>query len=448
MKRRLLLFAAMAAMTLNMKAQPMNAAGAAYHGPSGTLNLVPGPYGSAYVSGAGWSTNPVDFTKSFSVEFDARFTIRHNNGADGFVLVFGNYINTAVGGSVGGFVGGHMGYYMNNPTWDFNNSMGVEFDVFDNGANLNDVLMPGSYYADHIMVARDAGFLSAGTIAGPSPILAGGTTIQDAAFHHYRIDWNCVNSLLRVYVDQHLRLATTIPDVLASSSNPIFSNPASVSWGFTGAREFSASQIKLKNIVMHQWDKCEKCLFPQMDVEFAGCNPDGTNTYYVNLLPGAFGGTTSWHIDFGDGTTATVPQAFQHLYSPGAYKITLTVSGTGEFKERCTDVVSTYIYVPDCYGLEPDDDAQHKMSPTHLDELETSAKAVYPNPANGEITVSTTSKFNNINIIDITGKTVVSKSYNEENISRIDVSRLPAGVYTIMVGTATGEQIREKLVIE
>lgn len=78
------------------------------------------------------------------------------------------------------------------------------------------------------------------------------------------------------------------------------------------------------------------------------------------------------------------------------------------------------------------------------DTFETNTFAMYPNPSNGIVTISAT-EIVNIDIIDVTGKTV-HQAKSLENNSIIDLSSLPKGVYLVKV---SGEKTNttEKLIL-
>src|SRR5690606_169807 len=78
------------------------------------------------------------------------------------------------------------------------------------------------------------------------------------------------------------------------------------------------------------------------------------------------------------------------------------------------------------------------------DTFEVNTFAMYPNPSNGIVNISATETVN-IDIIDVTGKTV-HQAKSLENNSILDLSSLPKGVYLVKV---SGEKINttEKLIL-
>jgi hypothetical protein len=115
---------------------------------------------------------------------------------------------------------------------------------------------------------------------------------------------------------------------------------------------------------------------------------------------------------------------------------TLTVSGPGCATKTSTVNVST-IYPG--------------MSCCRIAGIETNTQAsgfvVYPNPSNGEFTVSLTDKADYIQVIDVTGRLVFETKDIPAGETKLDLSKYNKGVYFIHVkkGDATEKQ---KLIVE
>lgn len=86
-------------------------------------------------------------------------------------------------------------------------------------------------------------------------------------------------------------------------------------------------------------------------------------------------------------------------------------------------------------------------APTSVRNLKPSAMRIYPNPVRDLLTVNLESDLERmIQILDVTGKVLLAeKSYNKQTI--LDVSALPAGMYSVVVtgkdGVATSRFIRQ-----
>ena len=76
---------------------------------------------------------------------------------------------------------------------------------------------------------------------------------------------------------------------------------------------------------------------------------------------------------------------------------------------------------------------------TGLESIKNESLIVYPNPSSGELEISFPSKFNDgikINLIDIQGETVLSKSLSSVsigNIESINLKNLPSGIYILSI---------------
>lgn len=68
----------------------------------------------------------------------------------------------------------------------------------------------------------------------------------------------------------------------------------------------------------------------------------------------------------------------------------------------------------------------------------TSMIEMYPNPATAKVNISSSKNFEAINIVDITGRSVVSNTYNQVNNATVDISSLPVGAYVVNVSGEAG----------
>ena len=85
---------------------------------------------------------------------------------------------------------------------------------------------------------------------------------------------------------------------------------------------------------------------------------------------------------------------------------------------------------------------------TSVDNLANGAVTIYPNPATNFISISNTVKIDMIQIIDIEGRVVITKSaVNNDNMNNIDVSSLAKGSYFVKV-IANGKVDIQKIVVQ
>lgn len=450
MKKSLLMLAAAFCAATSSNAQFTTVGAATYNPTSGVIDLVPGACTGFHVNGAAWDNNTtIDFTRSFVIDYEASFTTYggpQSSGADGYVVVFGENISTIAGSnSVAGTAGGHMGYYYDNSSGDFTNSIGIEFDIFDNGAGMNDIA------SNHIMIAENA--LPTNVIAGPVDIVPGGGTVEDGNYYRYRIEWICEDRVLNVYWNNfdEPRISTVFTPAA------VFSNPAAVNWGFTAARQASCSHHLIRRVVVQQYSGCGGCMKAGLNIGMYGCHDGG---YLVG-----FG--TSWQnsnmmatmivLDYGDGNVLTMhPPFFSPLHTYGSWGthiVTYTIVGYNpETGECCTERITAEIYIPNCdeggEGGEPGEGGARPGATGLENEQMDNRLKVYPNPTNDEIDVTMQGNtFSNLTVTDITGKVVFRRTYNATAHAKIKLEGIANGTYIVLVKDVNGVLSTQKIMV-
>jgi len=202
----------------------------------GEYNLTPASMCGGGHKGAFWCTTTIDFSVSFVLTFQASFDQAVPPGADGMAVVFGQYITPASVNSTDAY----LGYYniIGGPADpDFNNSFGVEFDIFDNSFNPYFDDIPGT---DHTAICLNA--LPTTPVTGPIAISPSTTNVKDGAFHDYKITWCPLTHTLQVFYNDTLRLSSVYD--YAS----VFTTPTAVGWGFSGGTGAACSNQLIKNI--------------------------------------------------------------------------------------------------------------------------------------------------------------------------------------------------------
>ena len=149
--------------------------------------------------------------------------------------------------------------------------------------------------------------------------------------------------------------------------------------------------------------------------------PTASFTSYSVGLAAAFTNTstngTSYFWDFGDGTTST-DQNPTHIYSAGGiYSVSLTVTN-------------------DC-GSATSGQTQVNVVSASIEENATINVSLFPNPTNGQFTV-TLSAVNNtetsISVIDVTGKTIAVKNIPAGvNQLTLDATSFASGIYSVKI---------------
>ena len=226
-----------------------NAGAQSFSAPVGIAQVVsPGVYnltptttcGYPYHNGAIWCTTTIDFTNSFVLTYQASFDHAVGIGADGICVAFGQNITaTSINGTNAFFGYYNTEYAAANP--DFNQSFGIEFDIFDNSSNpyMDDI--PGT---DHIAVCPNAVPTVPCPGGGPIAISPSTTNIKDGVFHNYRIEWCPAITTLKVYYNDTLRV-NSIYDYTT-----LFTTPAAIHWGFSGGTGAYCSNQRIQDVVL------------------------------------------------------------------------------------------------------------------------------------------------------------------------------------------------------
>jgi|GEM_PF-1598490 len=424
------------------KAQFNTAGIASFSG--GIIDLVPVSVAPCQdnVAGAAWSQSTVNFNTSFSLTFEAAF-VHHGlswiPGADGLVVAFGENINNAPGGSVND-IGGAMGYYHpiggNNP--DFQNSIGIEFDIYENNPDYND---PGTG-VHHIMIARDGNPNS--VIHGNVPIRPGNASVQDNAYHQYRIDWDCVRQELKIWFEPSLNPHPRV--VSGFSPAAVFANPASVFWGFTAARAYGCSDHLVRNVVMTPYP-CSDCA----DVRFRHFTDSKCVTHFgATVTPALNVYVAAYEWNFGDGspTVTTGSPNISYTYTaPGIYQVTLRVIAYNATTGQCCSQTVTRVINVVCDEGGGEDEVPMRKAQTG--RTGKNQLTLAPNPSKGSFNIELAgSGFKEIKVYDATGKLVHSEAFGNTNSKTVQMEQFASGIYVVEVLDGEGNTFRNKIVLQ
>jgi len=164
--------------------------------------------GASSQKGSIWSNYKIDMTQDFSIAFDL-FMGDSDGGADGVVFALQGSC-TSAGGN-----GNSMGYA------GINNSIGVEFDTYDNASNSD-------LTSDHIAIISDGSADHGGSnnLAGP----LGLSDLENNAWHSASVSWNSTSQIFKIKYGASDSLTYT-GDIVTN----LFGGNSQVFWGFTGA---------------------------------------------------------------------------------------------------------------------------------------------------------------------------------------------------------------------
>ncbi len=68
-----------------------------------------------------------------------------------------------------------------------------------------------------------------------------------------------------------------------------------------------------------------------------------------------------------------------------------------------------------------------------MSETASAGIAVYPNPTRSILNVSAENPFDQVRIIDVTGRTVIAKDQRARRVGTIDLSFLKSGLYEVII---------------
>ena len=85
-----------------------------------------------------------------------------------------------------------------------------------------------------------------------------------------------------------------------------------------------------------------------------------------------------------------------------------------------------------------------------LNNFNKNGLSFYPNPAKTEIFIKNSSDItlSKIKIFDLTGKLVLTKAVDNNDIPSVNITTLSSGMYLISVEDVTGNQYQSKLIVE
>lgn len=222
--------------------------------------------GETSQKGSIWSNYKIDMTQNFSIAFDL-FMGDSDGGADGVVFALQGSC-TSAGGN-----GNSMGYA------GIENSIGVEFDTYNNESNSD-------LTSDHIAIISDGSADHGGSsnLAGP----LGLSDLENNAWHSASVSWNATSQIFKIKYGTSDSL-TYNGDIVTN----LFGGNTQVFWGFTGATGLYYNTQKV-------------CItsYPQNTTQVADTTINAGDSVAVQVAIGA--SSYSWIPDDGSVSNTTV----------------------------------------------------------------------------------------------------------------------------------------------
>lgn len=169
---------------------------------------------------------------------------------------------------------------------------------------------------------------------------------------------------------------------------------------------------------------------------------DSVNTLLWYAYPAVTGTAPFTYLwDFGDGNQSTQASPSHTYASPGQYTLCLTITDANGCSSTYCDSSSVRAMQLAMQYL------QVMPFTTGIQEHENLAGKVAPNPADQfiDITLEKETK-GTVRITDMLGNTLLENSMQNRS-SRIDISMLPAGYYTVTVITANGSMNKKVAIV-
>lgn len=185
-----------------------------------------------FLSGAIWHNQTVDLSQDFWLLYELDFGCNLSSGGDGMAFVMQDVgVNLGAQGT-----GGNLGYNGISP------SLVIEFDTFEGASN-------GDPFFDHVAMNRngDIDHNSPNHLAGPYPFDFTQPDVENCTYLRMAIEWNASTNSISVYYCGTFNGYNIFSQVI-DIPNSIFSGNNLVTFGFTGATEFSTNLQKFKHI--------------------------------------------------------------------------------------------------------------------------------------------------------------------------------------------------------
>ncbi|MFA7379226.1 MAG: T9SS type A sorting domain-containing protein [Bacteroidia bacterium] len=201
---------------------------------------------------------------------------------------------------------------------------------------------------------------------------------------------------------------------------------------FLSSNVAGSYKIKLQatDTVCSVLDSTTVLILPKPSIGFTADKISGNAPLTVN-----FSNQTTGALNYLWSFGTTTQNTFHTYTTAGTYSVWLKASAKDTLNFTCTDSLYKANYI--------------NVSPSGIENISALNVSIYPNPASNEISVECQQPLTSIDLIDITGREIVSLQTDADKQKHlIHCSDLPSGFYFIVLRSSTGEFYRSKILIQ
>ncbi len=153
----------------------------------------------------------------------------------------------------------------------------------------------------------------------------------------------------------------------------------------------------------------------------------------LTVVNSSTGNDLTYLWDFGDGNTSTLENPSHTYDTSGPFHLCLSIDdGNGCADMYCDSIGESEIVFRDDTGFSINVISLPNVTSIN-DKIESNqAVDIYPNPTSSQLSIVSDLQITEIDIVDISGKTIMTI---EQNTGSINIADLPAGVYLIKLVT-------------
>ena len=242
----------------------------------------------------------------------------------------------------------------------------------------------------------------------------------------------CINTAVQTVVVNNL------PNVTASVSNSVICSGNTVIFNGGGASTYTWTGGVTNNAA---FSPTTTDTYTVTGTDANGCINTAIESVTVNTTPSVFATSNGSVICVGQTATLTAGGANTYSWSTTATSsvITITPGTTTSYtvtgtSNGCSDFVVVTQSVSVCTGI--------------TSNVNNSIFNVYPNPTNGLLNIKSTTDINLIEVVDFTGRVVVSEETQNVNSFILDIASLQNAIYLVRITNVEGSINQSRIVLQ